>query len=250
MTIPLFDVQCGFGSAAPGARETLAVETLLEAMDGVGVERALARMLPAALEIDIPWSNAHLYAACEVNPRLVPCPIVAPNTARDLPTEAAQADEAARHGAGAVVIRPHQDYWSTEPWCSDRLFRALEVRRFPLFCLNGELSYDEVASIAGRYPGLPLILAGVDYRSQRVLLPLLEAFPNIYMSVGSNYLVNQGIEQCVDVIGARRLLFGTGFPDIDMTGHVSQLMYANITDEDKRLIGAGNLERLMQGVQR
>jgi predicted TIM-barrel fold metal-dependent hydrolase len=250
MTIPLFDVQCGFGSTAPGSREALSAEALLGEMDGAGIARALTRMLPAALEIDIPWSNRHLYAACAADPRLIPCPIVAPNGARDLQAEHAQVNEAIDHGAGAVTIRPRMDYWSLTPWCSDRLFTALETRRMPLICQIGETTYDDVAGLAARYPALPLLLVGADYRSQRILLPLLEAFHNIYLSIGSNYIVHRGIEQCVATVGARRLLFGTGFPDVDMPAHISLLMYAEIADDEKRLIGAGNLERLMQGVQR
>jgi hypothetical protein len=250
MTIPLFDAQCGFGSAAPGSRATLPAAELLGEMDGVAIERALVRMLPAAMEIDISWSNNHLYAACDGQARFVPCPIVAPNGARDIGSESMQVEAAIRHGAGAVVIRPRMDYWSVAPWCSERLFRALETRRMPVMCLLGEVSLDDVAVLAGCYSGLPLILAGVDYRSQRIILPLLEAFPTVYLSIGSNYIVHRGIEQCVEVVGARRLLFGTGYPDVDMNGHVSQLMYAEIANDEKRLIGAGNLDRLIQGVQR
>lgn len=250
MTIPLFDVQCGFGSAAPGSREILSAAELLAEMDGVSIERALTRVQPVALEIDIPWSNDHLYAACDGQARFTPCPIVAPNGARDIGSESAQVESAIRRGAGAVTIRPRMDYWSTAPWCSERLFRALETRRMPVLCSLNEVTVDEVAALAGQYAGLPLVLLNVDYRAQRIVLPLLEAFPTVYLSIGTNYIVHRGIEQCVSVVGARRLLFGTGFPDVDVTGHVSQLMYAEIDDDEKRMIGARNLDRLIQGVQR
>ncbi|HOF86933.1 MAG TPA: amidohydrolase family protein [Armatimonadota bacterium] len=250
MTIALFDVQCGFGGAAPGSREPLSAAALLAEMDGAGVERALARAVPAALEIDISWSNRHLFAACAGHPRLVPCPIVAPNSARDLAPEHLQLSEVISQGAGAVSIRPRQDTWSLAPWCCDRLFTAMQTRRLPVLCQLGELSYDDVAALAERYPTLPLVIIGADYRSQRILLPLLEAFATIYLSIGSNYIVQGGIEQCVETVGARRLLFGTGFPEVDMPAHIAQLMYADIADDEKRLIGAGNLDRLLQGVQR
>ena len=149
-----------------------------------------------------------------------------------------------------MVIRPRQDYWSLAPWCCDRLFTALQTRRLPVLCQTSELSYEDVAALAERYPTLPLIIIGADYRSQRILLPLLEACSNVYLSIGSNYIVQRGIEQCVETVGARRLLFGTGYPDVDMAGHISQLMYADISDDEKRLIGSGNLDRLIQGVQR
>ncbi len=250
MTTPLFDVQCAFGSLAPGDREMLPATTLVEEMDRLGVARALVRTAPAALEIDIPLSNVRLYDVCVANPRLVPCPIVVPNGARDGNEETAQVDEAIRRGACAVVIRPRMDYWSLAPWCSGRLFEALEERRVPVICLVADVSYDDVAALAGRHPALPLIVAAADYRSQRILLPLLEAFPSVSLSLGSNYVQQGGIEQGVATVGARRLLFGTGFPDVDMTGAISFLAYAEIAAEEKQMIGAGNLDRLVQGVQR
>jgi uncharacterized protein len=250
MTTPLFDVQCGFGSVAPGSRDLLPAPALLAEMDRLGVARALVRMAPAALEIDIPLSNARLYADCAANPRLVPCPIVVPNGARDGNDETEQVDEAIRRGARAVVIRPRMDYWSVAPWCSGRLFEVLEERRLPVICLVADVSYDDVAALAGRYPNLPLIITAADYRSQRILLPLLEAFRSVSLSLGSNYVQQGGIEQCVATVGAQRLLFGTGFPEVDMTGAISYLSYSEIAAEEKQMIGAGNLDRLVQGVQR
>ena len=50
-------------------------------------------------------------------------------------------------------------------------------------------------------------------------------------------------------VGADRLLFGTGFPDAEGMMAITQLMYADLADEQKRLIGAGNLERLIGEVR-
>lgn len=250
MTIPLFDVQCGFGSTPPGGREIFSAAMLLAEMDHVQIERALTRALPTALEVDVPVSNERLYAACAEQARLAPCPTVVPNGARDIAPEAAQVRVALRHGAGAVFIRPRTDNWSLAPWCCDRLFQALQQHRLPVICATAEVSYDDVATIAGRYPKLPCILTNVDYRQQRIVLPLLDAFPNVYLSIGSNYIVHGGIEQCATVVGAGRLLFGTGYPDVDMGAAIAHLLYADISDDEKALIGAGNLQRLIEEVVR
>ena len=86
------------------------------------------------------------------------------------------------------------------------------------------------------------------YRSQRILLPLLTSFPNVQLSTGSNYCVHRGIEQLVGSVGPQRLLFGSGFPEVDPMMAISQLVYADISDEARRLIGSGNLERLIGGI--
>jgi predicted TIM-barrel fold metal-dependent hydrolase len=250
MTIPLFDVQCGFGSAAPGSRETITAEALVAEMDRLGIERALARTLPTAMAFDVPLANDRLFADCVRHPRLVPCPIAAPAAGRSDAPEAEQVALLCAHGAGAVVIRPRTDGWSTAPWGSDPLFAALEARRLPVLCPGEEVTLDEVAALAPRYPALPLIVTGANYRTHGIVLPLLMAFSNVYLSLGSNYIVHRGIEDCVRAVGAGRLLFGTGFPDVDMGGHVTHLLYAELSLADLAAIGAGNLDRLIGEVVR
>ncbi|HEX2952059.1 MAG TPA: amidohydrolase family protein [Armatimonadota bacterium] len=252
MPVSLFDVQCGFGGATPGCRDVLSADELVAEMARLDIARALVRIVPSVLESDGIGANARLYADCARFPeRLLPCPIVIPNGGRDVPPEDEQLDEHIRRGARAIVLRPKTDYWSLAPWASGALLTALEERHLPTLCMMDELSLDDVAAIAERHATLPLIIAGVDYRQQRTLLPLLETFPNTYLSTGFNYCVHQGIEQCVAVVGAQRLLFGTGYPSSDwLMPAITYLMYADISTEDKQRIGMGNLERLLAEVQR
>ena len=116
--------------------------------------------------------------------------------------------------------------------------------------MNDKVSFENLASVAERYPRIPFILAGIGYRTQRIILPLMETFSNIYLSLGSNMCVHQGIEQLVDKTGPERLLFGTGFPKIEAMCGVTLLMYAGIPDDAKALIGAGNLAHLVNEIRR
>ncbi|MFO7973263.1 MAG: amidohydrolase family protein [Candidatus Hydrogenedentota bacterium] len=250
MDIELFDVQTGFGGAEPGNTMVASAEDLLAEMARLDIARALVREVPDTLVNDVPRSNEKLYEAHARHSSLVPCPLVVPATGYDLPPEKAQIDAALDAGAGAVAIRPAQDHWSLEPWCCDRLFQTIEERRTPVFCLNDKIPLEALAGLARRYPEIPFILAGIGYRTQRIILPMMETFPNIYLSVGSNMSVHQGLDQLVAKIGAPRMLFGTGFPQIEAMCGVTLLMYAGIPDEAKTLIGAGNLARLINQIRR
>lgn len=250
MRIPLFDVQTGFGGAEPGVPGQVTLEDLRAEMRRVAIGKALVRITPESLDSDVPLSNRKLYDAVGPCRELFPCPIVVPNTAYDLPFEAEQVQEAIDHGAGAVWIRPQKDAWTLDPWCCDRMFRVLEARRMPVVCLERLVGPSDVGRLAQRFPGLPLILAECNYRAQRVYMPLLETFPNVYLSTGNNNSVYGGIEQVVSRVGAQQLLFGTGFPVTEPMTAITQLMYADIPDEAKVLIGSGNLARLMEGIAR
>lgn len=250
MTIPLFDVQADFGGALPGQRDFPSAEDLAGRLRRAGIERALVRITPTDLECDQPRGNRKLLEACSAHKNFVPCPVVVPGTGGGIPPEPQQVDELLAQGAVAVCIRPAQDGWCLLPWVSGRLFEALQERRLPLLCLERFVGLDAVGDLAGRYPRLPLILAEVGYRSQRVILPLLETFPNVHLSIGRTFAVHRGIETTVERLGPERLLFGTGLAGYEPMLAVSMLLYCHLGDDPKRLIASGNLDRLIGGIAR
>lgn len=250
MLIRLWDIQSGFGGAQPGVKALVESGDLLAAMDRLEIERALVRILPADLDVDIERSNTRLISACDASrKRLIPCPIVAPNGAGDLADETEQVDRAITAGAAAVWLRPDADHWLMSDWCAGQLMRTLAARRLPAIISAGALTLDTVAQMAGAHPLVPFLLIGLDYRSQRSLVPLLQAFNNIYLSIGSNYTVTGGVEQICRTVGAGRLLFGSGYPNVEPAAAVGTLLYAAISTEEKELIGYENMRRLQEGIQ-
>jgi len=250
MSIRLFDVQTGFGGIAPGESSGVSVADLAGEMARLDIAKALVRTYPDELLKDVFTANEALYAACRKHPGMAPCPIIVPDTGYETPPVREQIGRAISEGAGAVVLRPEQDHWSLAEWASGSLFEALAERRMPAYCDTRAFSLDQVGDLADQYPGVPLILAGAEYRQDRTMLPLLSTFHNVYLSIGSNYTVHKGVERFVERVGAGRLLFGTGFPDIEPMMAVALLMYADIPEDARQHIGADNFERLMGGIRR
>ncbi len=250
MTTALFDVQAGFGGSKAGDKDFVTADDWTEEMTRLSISRALVRTAPDDLDKDVPASNEILFKACEGHEDLVPCPVIVPSGGGDLPPEDEQAADMIARGAGAACVRPRKDCWNLKEWLSSALFSALEERALPAYCIEGEVTLEELAGLAERHPRLPFILAGVEYRSQRVLVPLLETFPNVHMSIGSNLAVHGGVEQFARRVGPERLLFGTGFPDAEPMMAVTMLAYADLSGEEKALIGSGNMERLLGGISR
>ncbi len=249
--IPLFDVQCGCLGLAPGHGVPFTAHDLVAEMDRFRIQHGLVRFTPDAAYGDALYVNEMIYTACRGSAgRLIPCPIVFATGGAQPPDEATQVTDALAAGAGAVWIRPATDGWLLCDWASDDLLGALQEHGVPVLCLERMVGLAEVAGIAGRFPRLPLIVAETNYRVQQSLLPLMRRFDNVHLSIGSNYCVRGGIEQLVGVLGPERLLFGTGLPDIEAASSICQLMYAEIDEQAKRWIGAGNLERLIGGIRR
>ncbi len=250
MTVRLFDVQSGFGGVAKGATVMVQVDELLAEMTRLSIGKALVRTLPGDLVSDQPAANAALFDECGQLDKLVPCPVLLPDTGCDVAPVADQIAAALDKGAGAGLIRPKADYWSLKPWVCDGLFHALEEARLPIFCNATEVSLEQVGDLASRYPSTPFIVAGVTYRVHRVLLPLLHTFPNVYLSIGSNYAVHLGLELLVREVGPERLLFGTGFPTAEPMAAIALLLYADMEEDSRAMIGAGNIERLLGEIRR
>jgi uncharacterized protein len=248
--IPLFDVQTGFGGLPKGTSATLELDDLLREMQHLTINQALVRIVPDELERNVPDSNAMLFEACDTHDGLIPCPIVIPNSAYDLPSEADQVAEAAAHGAGAAWVRPQADTWVLSDWACGALFRALEAAHLPVYTLQRDFSPEQIGNLTGRYPDLPFIYSGLGYRDQRALIPLAEAFSNVHLAIGYRFSVHCGIELFVRQVGAERILFGTGFPECEAGMAITQLMYADISDADKSKIGCENMLRLMEGIRR
>lgn len=250
MSIELFDIQCGFGGVTRGDPVAATAEDIVAEMARVSIAGALVRTAPETGGQDVLAANASLFVAASTHPALLPCPAVVPTRGPDLPSDREQVAAHLAQGCGAVCLRPGVDYWSPLPWVSDGLLGLLQEHRLPAFCLESQVDLPTVGELAGRFPALPLIVAGVTYTEQRLLLHLLHAFPRVYLSLGTNYTVHFGLEELVAQIGPERLLFGTGFPQAEPMTAITQLMYADISDDDKRLIGAANAKRLFAEVQR
>ena len=249
MDIHLFDVQAGFGGAVPGNPELVTDECLAGEMRRHAIAKALVRITPETLDTDVPLSNTKLFEACRQNAGFIPCPIIVPAAGGDFPPEAEQTDQFVKAGAGAAIIRPAADSWMIADWLSRPLFQALAERHLPVICLERMVALDQVAGIARQNPDLPVIVAETNYRAQRLLLPLLKAFANVYLSIGNNYIVFNGIEQIANCVGPERLLFGTGFPDTEPASTIGLLIYSALSTAAKQQVGSGNMERLMENIK-
>lgn len=248
--VELIDVQAGFGGLAPGERDAVSAAELVAELHRHQIGQALARIVPDAIDFDVERSNESLYQACAEFPELLPCPVVLPAQCGDVPDEAEQVAGAIAAGAGAVVVRPGPDYWLPERWVAGPLLEALAAMRLPVLCLSRLVPLPVVAQWAQWVPELPLVVAEVAYNQNRNLIPLLQAFPNTFLSLGNNFTAHCGVEFYASMVGADRLLFGTGLPAAEAGAAIGQLLYADLTGEEREWIGAGNFRRLQEGICR
>ena len=145
-------------------------------------------------------------------------------------------------------IRPSVYAVSPSKWMYGELLELLERSRSPLLVSVWELggSFETLAAMKAEYPELPLVLTNTDQWYNRQIIAFCKAFPNTYMDT-TNLIEYEGVENYCELLGAEKLLFGSGMPYKEPYDKMLQLMFAEISDNERALIAYGNYDRLLAG---
>ena len=245
-----FDCNAFFGLPA---RRPLApvptVDHLLEEMDRAGVERALVWHI-AQHDASPQVGNQLLADAIQSHTRLVGCWTILPNQTGEFLS--APAFFRQMHDAHVLALRvfPSAHRFLANAVSMGDWLEQMVARRVPLLVsLRRGMDWRDIYALLAEFPRLVCVVCdhgcwGMD----RMFRPLLERYPNVYVDT-AQYLLDGGLEALVADYGARRLLFGSGFPESYCGGMMLALRHARIPDEAKGAIASGNLERLLGEVQ-
>lgn len=110
--------------------------------------------------------------------------------------------------------------------------------------LPGESTPLDLAELAKRHPTVPLI-CGHTGGNWELGLPAIRAFPNVYVETGGSDPTAGMIEAAVREVGAERVLYGSDVGGRSFATQLGKVVGAAIPDGAKRLILAGNLQRLL-----
>lgn len=241
--IQFFDCNMRIGRAGVIRPEhVLDAPGLLSEMEYAGLASALVYHA-WALEWDPGGGNAKLAEEIGHCGQFFPCCVALPHATQEMTSPAAfAADLQARHGAARLYPKAHS--WSLGEWCAGQLLEALEEFQVPTLIELAQVEWNELAVILADHPRLPVILLATSYRINRSIYPLFEKFENLYLETAT-FQVMRGIEDVCRRFGPRRLIFGTGLPLLDAGGPIAQVVYAELPDEDKRMIAGDTLAGLL-----
>jgi len=241
----LFDCNCGYGPYMTRVfRSASTPAELLEEMDWCGIQTALA--YHTAMRFDVPAvGNERLLEEIEGSPRLLPTWTLLPSQTGEQPQVSALIEGMRDNGVRALRLFPqdHRYFMDAATW-GDQM-AVYEERRIPLFIKD---SLDKIDTLMSAFPHLVVITANQGINPMdRYAWPLADKYPYLYFDT-SAYLVDGIIEEFCNRYGARRLLFGSGFPDHASGGALLTLAHANISEEERQDIGHGNLTRILSEV--
>ena len=148
-----------------------------------------------------------------------------------------------------VAIRCHQE-------CLDPIVRRAADLKAPVLQhtwykitgnLPGESTAADLAALAGRHPTASFIAAHTGGDWERGIRAIRSA-KNVTAEISGGDPTAGVVEMAVRELGAERVLYGSDFPGRSFASQLAKVYGADISEADKRLILAGNLQRILRPI--
>lgn len=246
--LALFDAHCMVGSMTGPAPPYTTVPELIKWMEYYSIQEALV-FHTLAWKYDATFGNQKLMEELQGQERLHPCWVLLPTCTGEQGSVEEIRQALNRHRVCGVRFFPQSHNFQLADWNLGELLDMLEEMRMPVFLVMPENPLPTVEELCRSHPGLPVVLGDTSYRSGRILYSLWEKYENFHVELGM-YTSYRGVEDTVARFGASRLLFGSCSPRLDPSGPIATLAYADISEQDKRLIAGERLRELTADIRR
>jgi predicted TIM-barrel fold metal-dependent hydrolase len=170
-----------------------------------------------------------------------------PHAYRDLPSVAAQIDLMREAGSKAVWLCNEAELPAT--WYYGEILEACDTYTIPVFVHRDRIRPGDLYTLCNDYPTLRVVLVGAGYREDYWLYPAMRSCMNLRVCLGHFYIPPYGPMRFLEEFAADRLLFGSGLPGFSPGGLIAHVTYADIDDDAKAAILAGNTRRLLEEVE-
>lgn len=236
------DINCTYTTQYKPGIPFTGIEGLIQAQTKHDIsERAV--YFPDANEYDTEKSVRQALDVCRGFPGTLPVLPLLPPAFGDESYTAAFMEELIHTHNAFFRISPLKQATAFTSWQYGFMLRLLEQTKTPLLVNLEEVDLRDAARVKAEFPGLILVLTNTTQWLNRQYTAFMSAFKNVYIDT-SNLIEYYGLETCVTLLGADRMLFGTNMPYKEPYDNIITLLYGQITPEQKQLIACGNYDRL------
>ena len=112
---------------------------------------------------------------------------------------------------------------------------------------DGRCSPRVLEKVAEEYPNVPILLghSGGTPAGYDEAVDVAKKRENIFLETCGSGVIYGMIERFVREVGADRILFGSDMPFVNANAQIGKIMYAKISDEDKRKILGVNMAKII-----
>ena len=202
----------------------------------------------ASEEGDIGLGNERLIVEISGDERFIPQWIVTPKTFNDGLDPYILIEKMKKNGVKCARIAPKSQGFSLERKAACALIDALSEYNIPIFVNENQLGKSGIYDMCKLYPRARFIITNAGYGALREYFSLLEECRNMTIETGS-FVDHGGISLVCGRFGAERLVFGSCSPSMSSVGDARGLiMYSAISGEEKRMIAAENIKKILSEV--
>ena len=236
----LIDVNTLFGPH-PTASSEMSVDDLIAMLQKHQISKACTLSTLGGV-FDANLGNTATRAACSEHPELIPVATVNPTTYFSDPEPIYKLKQ---DGFKMVRLFPADQGWPINFAPFSALVHALKVTGLPLMIRVGKLG--EISDLMRVLEGFtaPLVLEGVDITLLPEAISAMKSHGNWYVET-SNLLASGAIGRVAEIVGAQRILLGTGAPFHPIAGVMNTIRLARFSEADSALVLGGNAARLLQ----
>ena len=236
----IFDVHAHMGEHGPFHIPRPSAAGMIEVMDRVGIDVAAPAHHQACLSPDFAYGNDEVMAAQEQHPGRIAgyiglFPHVPEGTVAELERCSAQGLRAVKMHSGQGKPYEAPEYEAAWEWVNDRGYPTL-------LHTWGDLA--EIEKLADRYRNVPLLLAHSGVTNIDGYCRAAQEHDNIFLDIACSKCGNGLVAEFVRRVGSRKVLWGSDMPFLNAVQQIGRVLFAKISDDDKRAVLGGNARRL------
>lgn len=235
--MPIIDSHCHIGA---GVRKSVTADELLRAMDDAGVERAVVCSVDQFIAVRNREGNDDVLRAVQSQPeRVKGLAAVNPWFGRDGVDELKRSLDA---GMCGLKLNSHlQGFVLSDPIVHP-LVEVCREYRAPLYAHTGTPITAEpfqLAELARTFPDVTMVMGHMGYTDFWYdAVPAALQSDNVYLETSLIDIMN--IQTAIEKLGARRLLFGSDFPESDLSLELEKISMLEMSDADRALVLGAN----------
>jgi uncharacterized protein len=241
----IIDAHAHLGCIHPCHITAPAVEEKISAMDALGVEKsAVSSFLAIGPEVE--RGNDELAEAIRRFPDRIICyAVVNPRVREQVIPELTRCFD--QLGMTAIKLHPHFHGYSIEDSICEAVFEFANSRACPVLS-HSFGSPDFVRRTSGKYTDMKIIPAHVYHDGGRIdltkLITVARDTHNVFLDLAFSVVPYATVEKIAAIAGADKVLFGSDSPMMAMSFQIGKVAFANISDEEKRMILGENARRV------
>ena len=229
-------------------------EGLIELLSHYGIGRALVYH-SLARDNDILLGNQLILEETKGFAPFIPAAIVVPNQTGEIGETDVYVGQLIEGGVRSLRLHPRQFSYPLTAWMLEPLVRFSSRYRLPIlvdfdleFWWTDNIDWHGLGEVLGAFPEQAFVLLRQSFEVVRVVYALLERFPNFHLGLGT-YSHFDCIEDITRNFGYDRLIYASGLPHLEPGVILPTILAADVSEEAKDAILAGNLKRLIEEVK-